>query len=216
MSGITPVQPTPNGGYYNQVSQGVQNLATSQAVTTVSSLPSDTLQIGAVSLGVVLLPGSLLIWAVRRRTWSLRRLLVVPVAFAVAFTSLKIAGTLPFFQEFGDQETTAIINMAIMALPVWVFVGLLGAWVIRRHWMRLAGLLGLSLILSVLIGALVLWPDASTMSPLEHYSWNGWYMIWFVGAYATGAVVLVVLLAGPIVRAGWRKVRYLLGRATPD
>ena len=54
MSGITPVQPPPNGGYYNQVSQGVQNLATSQAVTTVSSLPSDTLQIGAVSLSTVI------------------------------------------------------------------------------------------------------------------------------------------------------------------
>src|SRR5262249_21000873 len=101
---------------------------------------------------------------------------------------------------------------AVLWLPLAVFPLLLLAWTAQRRWLRVGVLIGLSLLISLAWVSWLLSIPLSSRDPLQHYSWDGWYMSWFVGAYGAGALTLAALLFRPIVRWLGRGLREVLPR----
>jgi hypothetical protein len=157
---------------------------------------------GVSVLVALAVPGQFAYWALRRKSLQLH-LLVLTGAAAVLGAFLYSYRPLPGpgpLGEFGVACVCALI-MGVATLPVLALVGLLIAYVRRRQWARIGWLLGLSLVLSLAIAALLLALDVRQMEPSEQYSWDGWYTVWALGAYAAGTVALV----GLAMRNCWRR-----------
>jgi hypothetical protein len=127
-----------------------------------------------------------LVGAVREHSW--RRGLVVVVLVGLVFG----VG----FARFGGPDPGAVVTA-----PAFVFVGALVVGAARRRWLRLGALLGASLAVSALLGWLWVRQDARTLEPWERYSSEGWYAAWVLGAYVTGAVLMLVWLLRMGLRA---------------
>jgi hypothetical protein len=130
----------------------------------------------------------LLVGAVRQRSWR-RGLLVVVLAGSVCTVG---------WIKFGGPDFEALVTV-----PLFVFLGALGVWMVRRRWLRVGVLLIGSLALSALLGVLWLRLDARTLEPWEHHSPDGWYAAWVLGAYVCGGMLLVAWLARVALR--WRR-----------
>jgi hypothetical protein len=115
-----------------------------------------------------------------------------------------------FHTDSGQKLSLLLFIWAVWWLPLAVFPVLLFAWTVQRRWLRVGGLIGLSLLVSL---ACVGWRVSVPLGnhgPLQHSSWDGWGMSWFVGAYGAGALALAALLLLPIVRWLARRIRAVL------
>jgi hypothetical protein len=75
----------------------------------------------------------------------------------------------------------------LAGLPVAIYAALIASSAFRRRWRRLVKLVGLTLLITVVIGAGWLWFDMRSMPAIEHYERSGWELAILVGAYAVGA-----------------------------
>ena len=157
----------------------------------------------------MVLPGWLMIWILRRRSFSLRRLLLVPVAVAISLASIQFVSAFSWFQSFylPRHFTFTVYFVALIPIPIFGFLGALGLWIVQRHWQRVVILLSLTVFMSLLLGGVILWVDSYIKDTLEHYSWIRWYWIWFLGIYAAGGALLFVKLGQPFVLALWQCFR---------
>jgi hypothetical protein len=89
-------------------------------------------------------------------------------------------------------------------LPGVVFAALLALWAVQRRWWRLGALVATFLLASLVLTTIGFWTDPRRQDPLQQYSWDGWYFILCIGAFAAGALALVLMLVGPVVRVIWR------------
>jgi hypothetical protein len=152
---------------------------------------------------VLVIPGWLLRGVLRRR-WSLANLMLVPVAFGVAFVGFKVITGLDDLKGLAVLQTGPLILQllaAIPGLPIVVFPVLVVVWAARGRWSRLAWLLGATVALSLIIPAIALWIDSHGMDPAEHYSWTGWYIILVMSGYVAALIMLAALLLTRIGRA---------------
>jgi outer membrane protein assembly factor BamB len=152
-----------------------------------SSLPWTIGLVLVLAVAAVLLVG-----AVRRRSW--RRGVVVVALGAAVLTAGMV--------KFGPPDFEAVVTT-----PLFVFVGVLGFWTVRRRWWRAVALLAASLALSALLGWLWLRYDARTLESWEHYSEDGWYTVWLLGAYVSGGLLLLAWLGRVAVRLTRRVLR---------
>jgi hypothetical protein len=199
---------------------------------------------------LVIVPGWLLVWAVRNRTWTMSGLLGLPLiaAIAMAFVqyseanSIRLddlqigrpdsvgrdnrlsvlcyrinpAGMTRDYNNIGfvpsDAEGRLIRLSAFAAagLPVLAFPYLLLAGLLRQRWWRVGVLLSLSCLLSVAVASLLLWDDRQWLASFQHYSNDGWYFVWFIGAYLTTLLFLVEMVGHPILLWIARRTRVLL------
>jgi hypothetical protein len=97
-------------------------------------------------------------------------------------------------------------------LPLAVLPALLLAWTCQRRWLWAGVLIGLSLLLFFSRVGWALWIAPASTDPLQHYSWDGWYMTCFVAAYGAGAVMLAALLLRPVMRWVGRQIRAVIPR----
>jgi serine/threonine protein kinase/outer membrane protein assembly factor BamB len=177
-----------------------------------SSAAGEALDVVLCSLAVLVVPGLLLRWALRRRSWRIALLAVLYVAALVALLALVPLDTFLFHLshfEPGWQNETTTLRTALLGLPILAFPGFLALWARRRAWGRLALLLALSLAAAAVIATYRLWLDAPRRDPLEHYAVRGWYGVWFAGAYAAAALLLAWVVLAGLARLLWRRVRRL-------
>lgn len=164
----------------------------------------------------VVLPLAILRLAARRRVSSLRLLLALPVAVAVPLAM--------FLHQFGswtppldDPSTWNAVRpfalTALAGLPILFYLVSAAGILVRRRWRRSAVLIGLTVVASVVLGALWLRWDAQTMfaSELAHYNGSDWYLVVLPGAYAVG----VLLLVGWVLRGMFRRLRRARWLAKP-
>ena len=81
--------------------------------------------------------------------------------------------------------------------------------------------LATSLVVSVLMAAF-LFAATAIRNQIEQgvdlggrYIFDGWYLIFLYGAYATGVLVIVVWVGRPVVSPIWRRIRSRFAKGTP-
>jgi hypothetical protein len=167
---------------------------------TATALPA----VIVLALFNVLLPVGILRLAARRRPWTLRLLMALPVAAAVpltAFVALEpLIPTLPAPYAFSSRVLFTLGTLA--GVPIVVLAAFIGRSAIGRRWKRLALLAGLTVLASLATAVTWLWLDMRTMPAIEHYSGSGWYLAVLPGAYVVGVLMIVAWAIRKIVL--WR------------
>ena len=133
-------------------------------------------------------------------------LLVLPVAAAVPLLAYEMV--LPWLSTGENRllstETRVFLTGTMAGIPVVYFVAVLGGMVMHRRWKRVVGLLGLTVMATLLVAGIWVWLDRRSMAVnMEHYAWEGWRMVFLAGAY--GAAVVWGL--GSVVLSGYKLVR---------
>jgi hypothetical protein len=146
----------------------------------------------ALAVVNIAIPLLILRLAARRRRWSVRTLMALPVAAAVPLAVyLAVEPRLPERPDALIPSPSLLFLLGTLAgAPMLAYMALLGAGTMHRRWRTVAALLGLALFASATIAAVWLWLDARTMPALDHYSCSGWYLVVVPGIQATGVLVL--------------------------
>ncbi len=150
-------------------------------------------------------PIGLLRLAARRRPWTIRLLMALPVAAALPLWVFQTVEPLIPTQIGVTPVSTRLVFVlgTLTGLPIVLYAVSIVANLFRRRWKALAWVAGLTVIGSALIAAAWLWADSRTMPAIEHYSRSGWPLVLVPGAYAVG----VLLLIGLILTRPYRWIR---------
>jgi hypothetical protein len=166
----------------------------------------------AATLINVCLPLAILWLATRRRFWSVRLLLALPVVVAILLTGYSaLIALIPDNPQpteppwWGIPLGVAMVSMS--GLPIVVYVAVLGSALVRGRWRRLVFLVSGAVLAAVVIGAILLRSDMFRMPAIEHYNWSGWHQVLLWGVYAVGVLVLLARPARGVARFVWRRAR---------
>jgi hypothetical protein len=173
--------------------------------------PLVQLAMGATLINACI-PFAILWLATRRRFWSVRLLLVLPAAVAIALTgSMTAISLIPGQPSPGAGIGSWVVLVAMLSmsgLPIVVYTAALASALARRRWWRLALLVSGVLVAAIVIGAIMLRSDRLVKPLIETYDWSGCHQAFFLGAYAIGVLVILSWGLRRIVRLGSR----LIGR----
>ncbi len=150
----------------------------------------------------VCVPVMLLWLATRRRFWSMRLLLALPVVVAVSLTgSSRLISLFPdVLQPSPTPWRSLVFGMALLSisgLPVVAYTVAFVLALVRRRWKKIGVLVAGAVVVAVLILTLSLWAVSHAKPAIEHYNWSGWHQAFIWGAYVAG----VLMLAARAVRA---------------
>ena len=139
-----------------------------------------------------------ILWvAARRRPWTLRLLMALPIAAAVPLSVFQTVE--PFVPaEIGSQPVSSKVVFALATaagVPIVALTAAIARDLLRRRWRALALIAGLTIAASAMIAAVWIRVDSRTMPAIEHYGHSGWPLAVVPGTYAAG--VLVIL--GPVL-----------------
>ena len=141
----------------------------------------------------VILPFSILRRVAGQRRFSIRALMMLPLAAAIPImVYLMLEPVLPVGSSplFGSEKRLFIAG-TVAGLPIVVAMVLAARALARGRWRPLATLGVLTLLTSLVIAALWVWFDMKSMSSIERYGRPGWYLIALPGVYATSMLVLI-------------------------
>ena len=166
---------------------------------------------GSFALAILVLPYHLVYWAMHSPRRRMPVLFHVVIAFSFAAISCFMLSTWPaetenYLSPFTRPFKVMILDnvtQAVMAIPLVLFPLWLITWVVKREWRRLIWLTALFLLFCMLVAVATLSNDPDLMDPLTHYSWRGWYMIFFSSAYTSSFVILCYQIVPSITRL-WR------------
>jgi hypothetical protein len=136
-----------------------------------------------------------LLWlAARRRPWTLRLLMVLPVAAAIPLAVFQaIEPLLP--AEIASRPVsgrTVFVLATLAGVPLATCVAAVVSNVARLRLRRLAVLVALTLATSAIAAAGWVWFDRRTMPAIEHYGRSGWPLAVLLGAYSTGILIVLI------------------------
>jgi serine/threonine protein kinase/outer membrane protein assembly factor BamB len=118
----------------------------------------------------------------RSRRWWVLAVAGVYAGLALAVGLGSVApATMP-----GDPVWLRGLPMAAAGVPGLAFWAMCGWAVARRRWRLLAWLTGASLAAALGVAAAMLWRDHQEIARDETYSWQGAYLVWFVGVAIAG------------------------------
>jgi hypothetical protein len=149
---------------------------------------------GVYALIIVVFPGRLVYQTVRQGSGGAR--LLVTAYVAIAFVPYVYVA-MHYLWRSG-----AIMD-AIASLPDAAFFVALVSMSVRRQWTRVGLLVAFSVVAGAALAAVLLWADPRSMDTANEYSWKGWYLAWLLGAYGTGALLVLAY----VVRAAARGIR---------
>jgi outer membrane protein assembly factor BamB/tRNA A-37 threonylcarbamoyl transferase component Bud32 len=178
--------------------------------TDFTRLAAPTAVAVTACLGLLIVPALLIARAARRRAWRSALTAALYVGACLALLGLSSVRSLSFGvigAERGWRAVAEGLFVALVGLPIVAFAWYAFRSARRRDWRRLGALLALSVALTLLIAAVMLWVDARRLEPSQHYSPRGWYTAWFLGAYAAGVVLVLGIVLAGIGRLLWRGPR---------
>ncbi len=161
----------------------------------------------ALALVNLAIPLALLKLAARRRPWTIRLLLALPVAAAIplyalhAFEPMMLAD----FASTPVSPRRLYIAATLAGAPLVAFAGGVAWSLVRLRWKRLLAMAALLLVSSALVAAGWIAYDVRTMPPPGHYDRADWAM--------APALVPGAGLAGSLLILGWilrRPIRWLM------
>jgi hypothetical protein len=153
----------------------------------------------------VAVPLALVALAARRRPWTLRLLMALPIAAAVPLTVFQtIEPLIPVQIGPWPASSKVVFAASTMAgVPVVAAAALVIASLVRLRWKPPALFAGSSLVASAIVAAAWLWSDRRTMPAVERYDRSEWYLAVLLGSYAVGVLIAV----GWVLRAIYRAIR---------
>ena len=162
--------------------------------------------IGATLVNVCI-PVMVLWLATRRRFWSVRLLLALPLVVAVSMAgSATLISLIPDnLQQSATTWWGLVLRVALLSLsglPVVAYTFAFILALVRRRWKKIGVLVAGAVVPAVMILTLSLWAVSNAKPAIEHYNWSGWHQALIWGAYVAG----VLMLAARAVRAAGRFV----------
>jgi FG-GAP-like repeat len=167
---------------------------------------------GGLALVNVGLP-VLILWLTKwkQRQFNIRTLLVLPLVVTIPLMSfLSIGPALEVWpQQWLWSEELVFLAGTLLGIPIVCYVVWIGASLVCRRWKRLLSLVGLTVVTTLVVAGAWIWFDRKSMARLEHYGWEGWWLVFLPGVYV--AVVLWVVGQGARwiyeVMGRWNKER---------
>jgi hypothetical protein len=155
--------------------------------------PQRLSSVAALAFLNMVVPLAILRLAARRRPWTVRLLMAVPVAVAVPLTVfLAFEDRMPAFRNtLSLAPGPAFLLGTLAGIPAVAFMAMVGWSFVRTRWRVLSRIAGLTVFASVVIGLVWLWTDRRTTSEMEHYQWSDWYLCVVPGGYAVGVVIVI-------------------------
>ena len=168
------------------------------------------LAVTGLALFNVMLPLVILRLVALRRPWTMRLMMMLPVAAAVPLSAFAVVEPLvPMLPApYPSSSKTIFFAGSLLGVPIVSLAAGAGMSLIRRRWRRLAILAGLTISASLAIGFVWMRIDIRSMPAIEHYDWSGWYLVVLPGAYAVGTLLVMAWVIGGCARA--------LGSRTPS
>ncbi len=126
----------------------------------------------------VCIPVMVLWFATRRRFWSMRLLIALPVVVGVSMAGSSMVISL-FLDELEPSRTPWWGSVYIVAwfsiggLPIVAFTVVLVLALVRRQWKKVGVLVAGVLLAAVLILTLSLWAVRHWETAIDHYNWSG-------------------------------------------
>ena len=151
----------------------------------------------------------MVLWlATRRRFWSMRLLLALPVVVALSMTgSSTLISFMPdYLKPSPEPWSGLVLHMVLLSMsgvPVVMYTVALALALVHRRWKKTAVLVAGAVLGAALILALSLWGVRQAKPAIEHYNWSGWQQAFFWGAYIAGLMML-------FARAAWAVGRLVL------
>jgi hypothetical protein len=163
----------------------------------------------------VCIPVIVLWLATRRRFWSMRLLLALPVVVALSITgSSTLISVMPDWLKPSPEPWSGLVrHMALLSMsgvPVVVYTVALALALVHRQWKKVGMLVAGAVLAAALILALSLWAESHAQPAIEHYNWSGWHQAFFWGAYIAGLMMLfarAARAAGRFVLSPFRRRR---------
>ncbi len=153
----------------------------------------------------MMVPLGILRLASRRRVWSVRALMALPVAAAVPLWVFQAVEPL-IPAQVGTTPVSPRIVFAlatVAGLPIVLFAATAGWNLVRGRWKPLVRMAALTAVASAITAAAWLWADSRTMPAIEHYGRSGWPLVLVPGAYVVG----ILLPIAWILRRAYRWLR---------
>ena len=138
----------------------------------------------------ICIPVMVLWLATRRRFWSVRLLLALPVVVAVimAGSSTLISLTPDNLQPSPTSWWGLVSGMALLSisgLPVVAYTVALVLALVHRRWKKIGVLVAGAVLAAVLISTLLLWLGSHAKPAIEHYNWSGWHKRFFCALFGS-------------------------------
>jgi len=156
--------------------------------------PVAYLALAGIALIDVVVPLAILWLATRKRFWSLRMLLALPVVIAIPLgVYLTLKRLLPggLCGPIEDYPVLIFTLVSLAGLPPLAYLALVASTLVRRRWRQLALIVGLTAIMAAVVGTYWLRSDMQSMPAIEHYSRSPWHLLAWPAAYALGMLVLI-------------------------
>ena len=151
--------------------------------------------IGATLVNVCI-PLMVLRFATRRRFWSVRLLLALPMVVAVimAGSSTLISLAPDDLLPSPTSWQAFVFGMALLSvsgLPIVAYTAALVLALVHRRWKKIGVLVAGAVLAAVLILTLMLLAVSHWKPAIEHFNWSGSHEAFFWGAYVAGLLMLV-------------------------
>ena len=160
-----------------------------------------------LALTNVIFPLAILRLAARRRPWTMRLLMALPVAAAAPLMAL-LALT-PVLESRADPwipyPKLEFLLATLAGVPLLVYGLAVCLALSRRRWKTLGKLISLALLASIVAAGGWLWYDMKSMPAIEHYGPTGWYFAVIPGVFAAGALLVFAWLFRAATRSATRE-----------
>jgi hypothetical protein len=179
---------------------------------------SGLLVVTVLALFNVVLPLLILRLIALRRPWTMRLMMMLPVAAAIPLTAFAVVEPLiPMLPApYPSSSKTIFFAGSLVGVPILTLVAAASWSLACRRWKRLALLAGLTVLASLAIGFVWLRIDVRSMPAIEHHAWSGWYLVVLPGAYAVGTLLVVAWAILACTQALRSRTPSGLGRRTGD
>jgi hypothetical protein len=136
--------------------------------------PASLLPMSGLAVINVFLPLAILRLAARRRPWTVRLLLAVPVAAAIPLTAFVTLE--PTLREQSDglalSPKVQFALGTLAAIPVVLYAATIVISVHRHRWRGVLVLISLAVFIATAVAACWLLFDMQFMPAIEHYNWS--------------------------------------------
>jgi hypothetical protein len=179
-------------------------------VVAPDAIGSVLLAVTALALFNIMLPLLILRLVALRRPWTMRLMMMLPVAAAIPLSAFAIVEPLvpSLPAPYPSSSKTIFFVGSLVGVPLVSLAAGAGMSLIQRRWSRLAVLAGLTVLASLAIGFVWMRMDMRSMPAIERYTWSGWYLVVLPGAYAVGTLLVIAWVVLACTRA--------LGSRTPS
>ena len=167
--------------------------------------PKGFLVVVGLALANVALPLGILRLAARRRPWTIRLLMALPIAAAVPLTVFQTFEPLVPVQIGATPASPRLVFtlLTLAGVPIVALVAKAVLDLIRHRWRAIARLTLLTVAASVLVAVAWLVFDSGHRPSYDRYDRSNWYLAGIPGTYVVG----VLMVVGWPLRAAYRLLR---------